>query len=251
MVGPGAAQRCPPGWALALRRAQSCLLAARSWCTASSWLCSHWASARTDWLCRTAGTGRQRAERRQSGPPQFPLSHPASATYHSGRWPGWPGPGSTVPGVPAGPVAGGGQGRGRGRGWRGARGAGWAGAAGARGTRAELGAGAGCWREPGHCLQAGERRGQSLATGTAGPCTAPLPPLTLCALVPARGPVQVADGLHGAQADGSRLTAVRVPRLCWCSALSPSHGVCWNRGKGSTCALPWAPLWDQSPAGGI
>lgn len=96
-----------------------------------------------------------------------------SATYHSGRWPVWPGPGLTVPGAPAGPAAEGGQGRGRGRGWLGAQGAGWAGAAGARGTRAEVGAGAGCWREPGHCLQAGERRSQSLATGTAEACTAP------------------------------------------------------------------------------
>lgn len=76
MVGPGAAQRCPPGWALVLRRAQSCLLAARSWRTASSWLSSHWASARTDWLCRTAGRGWGRAQGGQFSPPQFPFSPP-------------------------------------------------------------------------------------------------------------------------------------------------------------------------------
>lgn len=183
MVGPGAAQRCPPGWALVLRRAQSCLLAARSWCTASSWLSSHWASARTDWLCRTAGRGWGHTGGGQPGPPTVPrLPTLPSATYHSGRWPAWPGPGSTVPGAPAGPAAGGGQGRGRGRGWRGARHAGWAGAAGARRTRAEAGAGAGCWREPGRCLQAGERRGQNLATGTAGASTAP--PAVLSPSVP-------------------------------------------------------------------
>lgn len=88
VAGPGAAQRCPPGSALALRRAQSCPLAARSWRTASSWLSSHWASARTDWLCRTAGkngdtlgvVGLAVLQPPRPGQPQFPPSPPVPRT---------------------------------------------------------------------------------------------------------------------------------------------------------------------------
>lgn len=105
--------------------------------------------------------------------------------------------------------------------------AGWAGAPWGWGAWGEIEADAGYWRELGHCLWARETRGQSLAHGMArasmGP---PHLVLTLCTLVPSQGPVQVADGLHRAQTNGSRVAAIWVPRLCWHGALSPSHAVC-------------------------
>lgn len=64
--------------------------------------------------------------------------------------------------------------------------------------------------------------------------------------------MQVADGLHGAQADGSRLAAVGVPRLCRRGTLGPSHAVCREQSPrvsvGSAC--PAHPCRDQNPLGG-
>lgn len=177
-----------------------------------------------------------------------PAPPPPSATYRSGRWPAWPAPGWPGPAAPAGRAAAGGRGPGRDRGWRRARGAGWAAAPGVPRARAEAGAGAGCGREPGRCLRTGERSGQSPGAGTAR--ATPRPALTLCALLPARGPVQVADGLHGAQADRSGLAALGVPGLGRGSALGPSHAVCWERRRREPPGTPGGsgPLPGVAPA---
>lgn len=161
-----------------------------------------------------------------AGCPQ-PLPPPATqptATYRSGRWPAWPGPGWPVPG---GPVGQGRKGaRGRGRRWEAARGAVWAGV----GDRGVHGA-AGHWMESGRSLQ---QQGEGCQCLPSAPCsTAPRPVLvTFCALVPSQGPVQVTDGRHGVQADGSGVRPIGVSGLCWHGALRPAHTVCWKQGKG-------------------